>query len=76
MTNLCVSGSYPYEEGFHMETTETKNTIQAATRETTESARKFGARLRTLAGGAADSSRRWVKRCGEAVSKGAQFTTL
>lgn len=59
-----------------METTETKNTIQTAARETAESARKFGGKLRTLAGGAADSSRRWARRCGEALSNGAQFTTL
>jgi hypothetical protein len=59
-----------------METTETKNTIQTAARETAESARKVGGKLRTLAGSAADSSRRWARRCGEMLSGGARFTTL
>jgi len=59
-----------------METTETKNTIQTAARETAESARKIGGRLRMLAGSSADTSKRWAKRCGEMLSGGARFTTL
>jgi len=58
-----------------METTETKNTIQTAAKETAESARKVGGKLQTLAGNAADSSRRWAKRCGEMLSGGAGFAT-
>ena len=58
-----------------METTETKNTIQTAAKETTESARKVGGKLQTLAGSATDSSRRWAKRCGEMLSGGAGFAT-
>ena len=76
MTNLGVSGSYLYEEGFHMETTETKNTIQTAARETAESARKVGGKLRTLAGSAADSSRRWARRCGDMLSAGGRLASL
>jgi hypothetical protein len=59
-----------------METTETKNTIQTATKESAESARKVGAKLRALAGNAAGSSRIWAKRFGEMFSDGARFTTL
>jgi hypothetical protein len=59
-----------------METTETKSAIQTAAKETTESARKVGEKLRTLAGGATDSAKRWGKRCGEMLSKGARLTTL
>lgn len=59
-----------------MEKTETKSTIQTAARETAESARKVGGELRTLAGIAADSSRRWAKRFGEALSDGARFAAL
>jgi hypothetical protein len=59
-----------------METTETKSTIQAAASETAASVRKIGGKLRTLAGSAADSSIRWARRSGEALSNGARFTTL
>jgi hypothetical protein len=59
-----------------METTETKNTIQTAARETAESARKIGGKLRMLAGSSADTSRRWVKRCGEMLSAGGRVATL
>ena len=59
-----------------METTETKNTIQTTARETAESARKLGGKLRMLAGSSADTSRRWAKRCGDMLSGGARFTTL
>jgi hypothetical protein len=59
-----------------METTETKSAVQTAAKETAESARKVGDKLRTLAGSAADSSRRWAKRCGEALSGGARIATL
>jgi hypothetical protein len=58
-----------------METTETKNTIQTAAKETAGSARKVGGKLRTLAGSAADSSIRWAKRSGETLSDGAEFAT-
>lgn len=59
-----------------MENTETKSTIQTAARETAESARKLGGKLRTLAGNAADSSRRWARRGGEALSDGARVAAL
>jgi hypothetical protein len=59
-----------------MDNTETKSTIENAAREAAESARKAGGKLRTLAVGAADSSRRWAKRSGEALSDGAEFATL
>jgi hypothetical protein len=59
-----------------METTETKSTIQTAAKETAESARKVEGKLQALAGSAADSSRRWARRCGEMLSGGARFTTL
>jgi nucleotide-binding universal stress UspA family protein len=59
-----------------METTETKNTIQTAAREAAESARKVGGKLRTLAGSAADSSRRWARRCGDMLSAGGRLATL
>jgi hypothetical protein len=59
-----------------MENTETKTTIQTAARETAESARKLGGKLRTLAGNAANSSRRWARRGGEALTDGARFAAL
>jgi hypothetical protein len=59
-----------------METTETKNTIQTAARETAESARKVGGKLQAIAGSAAGSSRHWARRCGEMLSGGARFATL
>jgi hypothetical protein len=59
-----------------METTETKSTVQTAARETAESARKVGGKLRAFAGNAADSSSRWAKRCGEMLSKGGRRATL
>lgn len=59
-----------------MENPETKSKIQTAARETAESARKVGDKLRSFAGDAADSSRRWVRRSGEALSEGAEFATL
>ena len=52
-----------------METTETKNAIQTAANETAASARKVGGKLRTLAGSAADSSKRWARRCGDMLSQ-------
>jgi hypothetical protein len=76
VTILCVGGSYSYEEGWNMETTETKNVIQTAARETAESARKVGGKLRTLAGSAADSSKRWARRCGDMLSAGGRLATL
>jgi hypothetical protein len=65
-----------YEEGFHMEKTETKSTIQTAAREAAESARKAGVTLRTLAGNAAEFSGRWAKRFGETLSDGARLAAL
>jgi hypothetical protein len=59
-----------------METTETKNTIQTAAKETAESARKVGGKLQALAGSTADSSRRWARRFGEMLSGGARVATL
>jgi hypothetical protein len=81
VTNLCVGGSYLllggfYEEESDMENSETKSTIQTAARETTESARKLGERLQKVAAGAADSSVRAARRCGEILSRRARLTTL
>jgi hypothetical protein len=78
VTKSGVGGSYFYEEGLPMEETETvtKSAIQTAARETAASAKKLGGKLRTLAGSAADSSRRWATRCGEALSTGARFAAL
>jgi hypothetical protein len=59
-----------------METTETKNAIQTAANETAASARKVGGKLRTLAGSAADSSKRWARRCGDMLSAGGRLATL
>jgi hypothetical protein len=59
-----------------MENSETKSAIQTAARETTESAGKLGERLRKAAAGAADSSVRAAKRCGEILSRSARLTTL
>jgi hypothetical protein len=59
-----------------METTETKNTIETAAKDTAESARKVGGKLQALAVSAADSSSRWARRCGEMLSGGARFATL
>lgn len=59
-----------------METTETKSTIQTAATQTADSARKVGGNLRRLADGVAGFSGRWARRCGEAVSNGAQLATL
>jgi hypothetical protein len=64
------------EEESHMETTETKNAIETAATGISESARKAGGKLRTVADRASDSSRRWARRCGEMLSKGAHLTTL
>jgi chromosome segregation ATPase len=76
VTNSCVRGSSLYEEELPMETTETKNTIQTAAREATESARKAGGKLQALAGSTADASKRWARRCGEMLSGGARLATL
>jgi hypothetical protein len=59
-----------------MENTETKSVFRTAERETAESARRVGGKLRTLVGDAADSSRRWARRCGEAFSDGARLVAL
>ena len=59
-----------------MENNETRGDIQTAARKTTESARKVGDKLRAFAGAAADLSRRWAARGGEAISRGARLTTL
>jgi hypothetical protein len=76
VTNLCVGGSYFPEEDFPMESTETKSAVQTAARETAESARKVGGKLRTLADSAADSSKRWARRCGDMLSAGGRLATL
>jgi hypothetical protein len=59
-----------------MEKTDTKSTIQTTANEAATSAKKLSGKLRTLAGSAADSSRRWATRCGEALSSGAKFAAL
>jgi hypothetical protein len=59
-----------------MENTETKSAIQTAAKETAQSARKLGGRLRALADNAADSSRRWARRAGGGLSDGARFAAL
>jgi hypothetical protein len=59
-----------------MEKTDTKSAIQTAANEASASAKRLGGKLRTLAGSAADSSRRWATRCGGALSSGARFAAL
>lgn len=59
-----------------MENTETKNRLQNVARETAESAKKVGGRIRAFAGDAADASRRWAQRGGEVLSDSAEFATL
>jgi hypothetical protein len=73
---LDVGGSQVYGEELRMETIDKKSTIETAATQSADSARGFKGNLRRLADGVADFSGRWARRCGEAVSNGAQLATL